>query len=315
MHTLEAEYRELHQAGVVDGVTASRAIALDDGSLFPVFGELRFALYAAVAAITTGVGMLFKANIERIGPWTLIGGLGLAAAGCYGAAIRSRLRGEARSIGGDYVLLLGALILSADLGYAESQFHWLGPQWSWHLLILAGWHAATAYALNSRLVLSVALTSLAAWFGVDARAETLFRDGSSLRHSGCEALLCSALIVAWRTAHRRLRGVAEFDEVFDHFAANVAFWGALALSFGADTRAAGTLLLLAIAAVAIGKGLRNRQEPFVVYGVGYTALGLCVLEAQLLRDGLATAVFGLATVVLAVVLLWRLHAQLKPDSP
>jgi hypothetical protein len=38
------------------------------------------------------------------------------------AAIRTRSRGETRSLGGDYLLLLGALTLSADVGYAESQF-------------------------------------------------------------------------------------------------------------------------------------------------------------------------------------------------
>jgi hypothetical protein len=315
MHTLEAEFRELNAAGVVDAAAASQLIALDRGTLFPVFGELRVALYAAVAAITTGVGMVLKQNLDRIGPLTLIIGLGIVAALCYAAAIRTQLRGETRSIGGDYVLLLGALVVSADLGYAESQFHWLGAHWSWHLLILALLHAATAYALGSRLVLSLALTSLAAWFGVDAGVATAFRDGSAFRHSGTEALLCSAVIVGWRAAHRRLGALPQFEEVFDHFAANLAFWGALALTFGADTRLAGLAVLLAVAAVAIQKGLRTRQQAFVVYGVGYAALGLCVVEAQLVNDGLLAAVLGFAIVTLAVVLLWRFYEQLKTDAP
>jgi hypothetical protein len=280
-----------------------------------VFGELRLALYAAVAAVTTGVGIVLKQNLDRIGPLTLIAGLGIVAAACYAAAIRTRRRGEARSIGGDYVLLLGALVASADLGYAESQFHWLDAHWSWHLLILALLHAATAYAFGSRLVLSVALTSLAAWFGVDARVETALHGGSSFRQSGTEALVCSAVIVGWRAVHRRLGARADFEEVFEHFAANVAFWGALALTFGADTRLAGMAVLLAVAAVAIQKGLRARQPPFVIYGVGYTALGLCVLEAQLLNDGLLAAVLGLGVVTLAVVLLWRFQEQMKADAP
>jgi hypothetical protein len=311
MHTLEPEYRELHADGVVDAATASRLIALDSGALFPVYGELRFALYAAVAAITTGIGLLLKANIDRIGPLTLVLGLGLVAAACYGTAIRTRLRHATRTIGGDYVLLLGALVLSADLGYGESQFHWLGAQWSWHLLLLAALHAVTAYALGSRLVLSLALTSLAAWFGIDAGINTTALQGGAARQQATAALYCSALILGWREAHRRARGAADFEEVLEHFAAHLAFWGALGLSFAGDTRLAGTLLLLAVAALAVGKGLRRRQEPFVVYGVGYAALGLCVLEAQVLRDGLAVAVLGLATVVLAVLLLWRCHAQLK----
>ena len=311
MHTLEPECLEMHAAGLVDDLAASRAVALERGEIFPVHGEIRFALYAAVAAITSGIGILLKANFDRIGPLSLMIGLAIVAALCYATAIRTHLRHETRSIGGDYVLLLGALIVSADLGYAESQFHWLGPYWSWHLLILATIHALAAYALDSRLVLSVSLTALAAWFGIDAHANTLLRQDGSLRDSGAQALVCGAAILGWRELHRRLGGRAAFEEVFEHFAANVAFWGALALTFGDGSRLAGAAALLAIAALTIAKGLRQRQEPFVVYGVGYTALGLCYLAARFAGDGLPAAVLCLVIVTGAAILLWRFHAQIR----
>src|SRR5262245_15928970 len=136
MHTLEPELRELQANGVIDEATANRAVALDRGVVFSFHEELRVALYAAVALITTGLGILVKENLDRIGPITVIVALALIAAGCYASAVRKTLRGKTRSIGGDYVLLLGALIVSVDVGYAESQFHWLGAHWSWHLLLL-----------------------------------------------------------------------------------------------------------------------------------------------------------------------------------
>ncbi len=276
-----------------------------------MFGELRFALYASVAAITTGVGMVLREHLDRIGPLTLVLGVGVAAALCYATAIRTRLRGEMRSLGGDYVLLLGALLVSADLGYAELQFHWLGAEWSWHLLILAALHALTAYALDSRLVLSVSLTALAAWFGVDANFNSVLQHGDAVRRTGTDALACAATIVGWRELHRRLGGAMAFVEVFEHFAANLAFWGALALTFGGDTRVAGTALLLALAVLTIRKGLRARDEAFVIYGVGYGAVGLCYLELHLKDDLLAAVVLALATVTAAVALLWRLREQMK----
>ena len=314
MHTLEAECRELAAAGVVDEGAASLAVALERGEIFPVYGEIRLVLYGAVLAITSGLGIVLKDNIDRIGPVSLIVGVGIVAAACYASAVRTRLRGETRSIGGDYVLLLGALIVSADLGYAESQFHWLGSHWSWYLLVLAAIHAVTAYALSSRLVLSVSLASLAGWFGVSAQPEMLFRPDVALGRTGVSALLCAGLILLWREVHRRADGTAEFREVFEHFAANVAFWGALALTFAPGTRLAGTVALLAIGAVSIGKGLRDREEAFAVYGVGYTALGLCVLAAELSGDGLLAALLGLGIVTAAVIALWRLHALIKPAA-
>jgi hypothetical protein len=310
MHSLEPEYSEMGAAGLIDKAAESRAIALERGEIFSLFEEVRFALYAAVAAIMTGIGILVKENLEHIGPLTLIVVLALVAAACYGNAIRTRLRHEIRSIAGDYLLLLGALIISADLGYAESHFHWLGSHWSLYLLILAALHALTAYALDSRLVLSVSLTSLAAWFGVEAHVIDLIQSGSSLRNSGYDALACASVIFVWREIHRRLDGAEPFIEIFEHFAANLGFWGTLALCFAADTRIAGIAVLIVLAVTSIYQGLQKSEELFVIYGVAYTAFGLCFVEGQI-SSGLAAALMELATVTVAVILLWRLRHRPK----
>ncbi len=310
MHSLEPEYVELHAANLIEESTALRAIALARGEIFSVFEEIRFLLYAAVAAITAGVGILVKQNLDHIGPLTLILTLALAAAVCYATAIRTRLRHAPRSIVGDYVLLLGALIVSADVGYAESQFHWLGTHWSWYLLILAAVHAATAYALDSRLVLSVALTSLAGWFGLGHIGSPLQLDGV-IRNSGGEAMLCAGVILLWRLIHGRLGGATQFLDVFEHFAANVAFWGALALCGSADTRWVAVVALVVFAIVSIRHGLRTGQEAFVIYGIGYAAFGLCIVEAQTIGETVIAVAMALGTVVAALILLWQFHQRLK----
>jgi hypothetical protein len=314
MHSLEAEYLELHAAGVTDEPATLRAVALERGEIFSVFEEVRLVLYAAVAAITAGVGILLQQNLDRIGPITLMAVLALVAAACYATAIRTRIRRETRSTGSDYLLLLGALIASADVGYAESQFHWLGSQWSWYLLILAALHATAAYTLESRLVLSVAITSLAAWIGVDAHVASLFQLNSPVRNSGLEAIICGALILGWREIHRRLGGVASFHDVLDHFAANFGFWGALALCHDPHTRFAAVAVLCIFAVASIINGLRTDREAFVIYGVAYEACGLCYVEAQLSPD-LLVAVLELATVIAAVILLWQLRQRMKATAP
>jgi len=194
MHSLEMECRELEKAGVVAGPAAAQAAALERGAIFSVFEELRFALYAAVAAITAGIGLLVKDNLDRIGPITLIAVLALASAGCYATALRTQWQGKERSIGGDYLLLLGALIVSADLGYAESQFHWLGTDWQWYLVILSVFHGVTAYGLRSRLVLCTSIAALAAWFGIEGRAATLFNVGGSAPTLGTHAIACAGTL-------------------------------------------------------------------------------------------------------------------------
>ena len=311
MHSLEPECLELRAAGVIDESVASQACALQRGSIFSVFQELRFILYAAVAAITAGLGLVLKENLDRIGPMALMAVLALAAAACYATALRTRMLGRTRTIGGDYLLLLGALIVSADLGYAESQFHWLGSEWQWYLIILAVFHGTCAYALDSRLVLSIALASLAAWFGIEGRIETLFNAGGSAAPLGAHAIIYAATLLVWRVANQRLGGSEQFGSVLENFAANVGFWGALTWCLTPDLRLYGVAVLAVLAAVCIMKALRSGEQIFAVYGITYSALTLCCLEAQTIKDSLSAALLALATVLGAAFLLWNLSQRVK----
>lgn len=311
MLSLESEYRELHAAGAIDDAVASRGIAAETGTAFSVAEELRAVIYGAVAAIMAGIGIILKTNLQRIGPMSLLIGVAVAAAGCYAPAIRAQLRHATRSTAADYLLLLGALLVSADLGYAESQFHWLGPHWSLHLLILFAVHAATAYAVDSRLVLSLSLTSLAAWFGIEGNVFKIVQEGNALTQSGVRSLVCAGVIYAWREVHRRLRALQPFQETFEHFAANLGFWGAIGLCVGSNTHLVGVICLAVLAAASIRYGLRRAREIFVIYGVGYAALGLICLEMQLITSSLLGAVTQLVTVVAAVMLAWHLHRRVR----
>jgi hypothetical protein len=306
MHSLEMECLELRKAGVITEPVAAQAAALERGTIFSVFEELRFALYAAVAAITAGVGLLVKDNLDRIGPITLIAVLALASLGCYATALRTQWQGKERSIGGDYLLLLGALIVSADLGYAESQFHWLGTEWQWYLLILAAFHGATAYGLRSRLVLCTSIAALAAWFGIEGGVAALFNFGGS-SVLGIHAIVCAATLLVWRAANRRLGGPESFESVFENFAANIGFWGAVALCLTPGSRFLGLCLLAALATASIFKAKRRGEEIFAVYGTAYAALTLCCLEAQVIEYGIGVLLLELATVVAGALLLWSFH--------
>ena len=191
-------------------------------------------------------------------------------------AVRARLAGRALTVAGDYLLLLAVLLGSADLAYAERQFTLLGPLWSWHLLLLAVVHAAVAYAFASPLVLAASLTALAGWFGVGGTLGDALHFADSTPALGGRALACAAVIAAWRYADRRARPDTRFSDVFDHFAANLAFWGAIAWCLEWPWLAAGLPLLAALAYASVRRGLDTGREAFLVYGIVYAAIGaLC----------------------------------------
>jgi hypothetical protein len=314
VHTLEPELRTLHAEGTIDDATASRALALDRREVFSLHHELRATLYVGVLLIMAGVGIILARNLERIGPLTVVLAIALAAAACAVPAMRAKAAGRPLTVAGDYLLLLAALLVSADLAYAERQFTLLGPLWSWHLLLLAVVHAAIAYAFASPLVLAASLTALVGWFGVGGTLGDVLFFSASTPALGARALLCAAVIAAWRHADRRARPGTSFSGVFDHFAANLAFWGAIAWCIEWPWLAAGLPLLAALAWASIRHGLDTGRESFLVYGIVYAAIGLSVAVAPRFNDTTTSLGFVLIVVCAAAAALWQLRRRLRESA-
>lgn len=314
MHSLEPELRSLHAEGMIDDATAARALARDRGTMFSVHAELRAVLYAGVLLVMGGIGIILARNLERIGPLGLVLAIGLVAAACAVPALRAKRANRPLSVAADYLLLLAALLLSADLAYAERQFTLLGPLWSWHLLLLAVVHAGLAYAFASPLVLAASLTALAGWFGVGSTLGDTLQLSNSTPELGARALACAALIAAWRYADRRARPDSTFADVFDHFAANLAFWGAIAWCLEWPWPVAGLPLLAAFSHASVRRGLDTGREVFLVYGVVYGAIGLCAAVLPHLRGTTPSLGFALLIVCAAAATLWLLRRHLRESA-
>ena len=315
VHTLEPELRTLHAEGTIDDATASGALARDRREVYSLHHELRATLYAGVLLVMAGVGIILARNLERIGPLTVVLAIALAAAACAVPAMRAKAAGRPLTVAGDYLLLLAALLISADLAYAERQFTLLGPLWSWHLLLLAVVHAAIAYAFASPLVLAASLTAVAGWFGIGGTFGGSLLFSGSTPQLGARALLCAAVIAAWRYADRRARPDTRFSDVFDHFAANLAFWGAIAWCLEWPWLAAGLPLLAVLAWASVRRGLDTGRESFLVYGIVYAAIGLCAAAVPRLHGITASLGFVLIVVCAAAAALWQLRRRLREPSP
>jgi hypothetical protein len=311
VHTLERELRILHGEGAIDDATAARALARDRGRVFSLHAELRVTLYAGVLLVMSGVGIVLARNLERIGPL----GIALVAAACAVPAVRARRADRALTVAGEYLLLLAVLLGSADLAYAERQFTLLGPLWTWHLLLLAVVHGAIAYAFASPLVLAASLTALAGWFGVGGTVGDVLHVSYSTPVLGARALGCAAVIAAWRYADRRARPESRFSDVFDHFAANLAFWGSIAWCMEWPWLVAGLPLLAALSYASIRRSLATGREIFLVYGTVYAAIGVCAAILPHIHGATSSMSLVLAVVCVAAAALWRLRRRLRePDA-
>jgi hypothetical protein len=92
---------------------------------------------------------------------------------------------------------LGALLAAADLAFIEMKFTALGPNWPWHLLVVAVAYAALALRFDSTSLFSLALTSFAAWRGVSvSMLATPWEGVPDSDRFLLEALICGVLFLA-----------------------------------------------------------------------------------------------------------------------
>lgn len=275
---------------------ADALIARERRDVFSIYPELRICGWVGATMLAGAAGILLKNNLERIGPIALATGIAIVAAACYAFVTWRRARASAVD---DYVLLLGALLVSADVAFIESQFHLFDEHWKRHLLVLAVVHGLGAYAYGSRMLLSLSITALAGWLGVDRQTRS-----SDL---AVPAFICTAILIAWRELDRRLR-TSGFSRTFEHFAANIALTGALTLAFEERSHVFGALLTIAIAAAVIYWGFRVREEWFVLYAFVYAVIALDTLLIRTFHESEVTVAFILvASMIGAVAALLALH--------
>jgi hypothetical protein len=212
----------------IAGLRASRVLSAEQAAFFDrvarrglvsVRFEIRTLLYAGVLLLTSGVGVLVALHQEEIGPLAIATGIALAAAGSLIWVTRRAAPfswGEVPSPGVafDYLLLLGLLLVAADLAYVEVQFTLLGPRWAYHLLVVGALYLLAAYRWDSRTALGLALTTLAAWRGVALSLVPAMIGPGVAADLRANAIALGALYVGAAVLSVRLARKPHFEAVF-----------------------------------------------------------------------------------------------------
>jgi hypothetical protein len=301
--------------GAIAGQQYDAISALVRNDRFSVFVELNALLYLGVLALAAGIGWTMTTYSARLGDTAILSSLtGLFCWSLYYCLSRalpySHDEVEHPSLAFGYVLYLGCLVLALDLGYLQSRFQPLQLGWDHSLLVSTAVFFAFAYRFDNRLVLSLALSSLAGWCGVRlSRFELL--SGDSLRGV---ALAYGSAVAAGGAALHRAGVKRHFLETYLHVATNVLF---VALLSGVDGARGGWLHLLALlglAGAAIAGGVRFRRFVFVVYGVVYGYFGLSVRVLSGLHSFTASLTYVVVSATIVMVALMALARRFDRDA-
>jgi hypothetical protein len=279
--------------------------SLSRGEPFSLFLELNVLLYAGVLAFVAGLGWTVTTWSKQLGDVLVVTILSTILAACFWycfsrAPAWSPAETPAPTAVFDYVLYLGSLVWCVELAYLENRFHVLSGQWDLYLLATAGFFFFLAYRFDNRFVLSLALSSLAGWFGLrishwPSRQDAAYRQ--------CALLFC--LLVGVGGVLLQRRGLkAHFFGTYLNIVANVLFWALLSGVFNRQGYGVWFLALLVACGTSLAWGLMRRQFAFVAYAAVYGYVGVSSMFLRgVFDETVVLSYFVLTGVAMLVVLV------------
>jgi hypothetical protein len=277
---------------------------------FSLFIELNILLYAGVLAFVAGLGWTVTTWSQQLGDVLVLTILSTILAASFSycfsrAPVWSVAETPAPSPILDYVLYLGSLVWSLELAYTENRFHVLSGQWDLYLLATAILYFFLAYRFDNRFVLSLALSSLAGWFGLTVSHWSAWDWSAHQDDVYRRYALLYCLVVGVSGALLQRRGLKpHFFGTYLNIVANVLFWALLSGVFNRQGYGLWFLALLIACAASLAWGLSRRQFAFVAYAAVYGYVGVSSLVLRGLDGESATlAYFVFSGVAMLVVLV------------
>lgn len=273
---------DLRRRGLLTEAHAALPRRVARGELISVRGELGWLLYAGVSLVAVGAGLLVEQNLTAIGPFGIVLGIGAVAFLSLAWVARTAPPfswGEvpSPSLVFDYLLLLGLLLTGADLAFIELKFTPLGPEWPWHFFIVSLVAFAFAVRYDSRIALSLALSSFAAWRGVSVAYLEPGWWWASEEAVRVNMILCGLVFVGLGTLFVRTRRKGHFEPVATHMGWLLVLGALFAGECQSDRRAglSYAAMLLAIGGGLVWWALRGGRFWLFAMGVVGGYAGLC----------------------------------------
>ena len=289
--TILTRLEQWKEGGVISPEQHTLLTALARGEPVSVFLELNILLYAGILAFVGGLGWTVSTWSQQLGDVLVLAVLSTMLAACFWycfsrAPAWSPAETPSPSLIFDYVLYLGGLLWSLELAYIETRFHLLSGQWDLYLLGSAGLFFFLAYRFDNRFVLSLALSTLAGWFGLTISNWPAHQDETYRRY----AILYSLIVGAAAALLQRCGLKSHFFGTYLNIATNVLFLALLSGVFQHEGYGMWFLLLLAACGASLAWGILRREFSFVAYAAVYGYVGLSSIFLRGMND--STAILG-----------------------
>jgi hypothetical protein len=302
--TILARLELWKEQGAISAEQQTYLASLSRREPFSLSLELNLLLYAGVLAFVAGLGWTITTWSQQLGDVLVLAILSIILTAsfwyCFSRA-PGWSAGETAAPNAifDYVLYLGSLVWCVELGYLENRFHVLSGQWDVYLLATAVLFFLLAYRFDNRFVLSLALSSLAGWFGLTISRWPSHQDATYRQY----ALLYGVLVGAGGAILQRIKLKAHFFSTYLNIAANVLFWAILSGVFDSQDNGLWLVGLLIACGASLAWGLKRRQFAFVAYAAVYGYVGVSWMLLRNASDGTLILAYFVFTAIGMIVML------------
>jgi hypothetical protein len=197
-----------------------------------------------------------------------------------------------------------------ELGYVENRFHLLSGQWDLYLLATAGLFFFLAYRFDNRFVLSLALSSLAGWFGLTISHWPSNQDAAYRQY----AIVYSLTVGLAGAIGQRCGLKPHFLGAYLNIAANILFSALLSGIFSRQGYVLWLIALLAVCGASLTFGLRRRQFSFVAYAAVYGYIGASWVLIRGIHSDTAILSYFIITGVAMLVMLVQIARRFGREA-
>jgi hypothetical protein len=223
-HFSEILIQKLHQKEFLNENDLEEIAIYQKKGIFSLRSELLLMIYFSVILFTSGIGVIVYNNIDSIGHLAILSANFILMLVCFYFSFK-RANGYANDEVVfenplyDYLVLTGSLLACIFLGYINFQYQIFDESYAYVSLISALLCFFVAYYFDNRIVLSLAITSLAAFIGISITPKSLFQNEvySSLQLTYSGLVLGIGLLV-WMEHSLKTKIKAHFHFVYATFA-------------------------------------------------------------------------------------------------
>jgi hypothetical protein len=293
---------KLYKENLISDISFQQIKLHESSRLFSIGLELRTLLYAGILLLTTGLSIAVYKNIDSIGHMAVIVFMACITLASYYYCYKKKSpfsveKVKSPDIFFDYVLLLGSLTCVSFIAYLQFQYAVFGAFDGASFLLSAIILFTAAYYFDHSGVLTMAITSFAAFAGITISPRALFESSSTGVHELVYTGLTLGALLVVSSLYLSSKNIKKhFTFTYLNIAAHLLFIFVLTGLFDNGNLIIFTFLFFTISLLALRYALTVKSFYYLLITVIYGYIGITWLFFKVM--------FAINAETLGVFLFW-----------